>query len=138
MKKQLITLTTTLLIASSCISQTSSDTTVSLPITQLKKAINLIEKGKVMEQELILSKESIAILESRIVAKDSIFNLFKLKEQSYLAIFDNLKKNLSNSDEIISNLESQLKLEQKRLKRQKLSKWAALITGLSIGFIITK
>jgi hypothetical protein len=109
-----------------------------LPITQLKKAINLIEKGKVMEQELILSKESIAILESRIVAKDSIFNLFKLKEQSYLAIFDNLKKNLSNSDEIISNLESQLKLEQKRLKRQKLSKWAALITGLLIGFIITK
>jgi hypothetical protein len=138
MKKQLITLTTTLLIASSCISQTSSDTTVSLPITQLKKAINLIEKGKVMEQELILSKESIAILESRIVAKDSIYNLFKLKEQSYLSIFDNLKKNISNSDEIISNLENQLKLEGKRLKRQKLSKWAALITGLSIGFIITK
>ena len=42
---------------------TSDSTYVSIPSYQLKKAINIIEKSKVTEKELILTKEKVINLE---------------------------------------------------------------------------
>lgn len=126
-----------MLTALECISQTSSDT-ICLPLPQVKKAINLIEKGKVVEKELELSKEAILILEKRIVVKDSIISAQNLKEDTYKSIVANYKQSVSNSEEIVSNLEKSLVLERRRARRQGFMKWVVAGAAFVLGSIITK
>jgi len=126
-----------MLTALESISQTSSDT-VCLPLPQVKKAINLIEKGKVAEKDLGLSKEAILILEKRISVKDSIISVQNKKEEAYKSIVVNYKQSVANSEEVVANLEKSLLLEKRRARRQGFMKWIAAGAAFFLGSIITK
>jgi len=137
MIKQIILAAILLTIASESISQTSNDT-ICLPSAQLKKAINLIEKGKVTQEELELTKSSLRLSEKRILVKDSIILNLNNKELAYKSVIENYKKNVQNAEEVVENLEKSLTLERKRVKRQKFSKWVLALGGLGFGILISK
>ena len=137
MKKLLVVLPILLLIVLEGTSQTSKDT-VHLPIEQVKKAISIIEVGKVHQEELILTKKALQLAENRLVLKDSVIYYNSLKDKMYLSIIEGYKKNISNSDQIISNLEHNIKVEQRKTRVQKVYKWIALVGGLTAGFFISK
>jgi len=128
----------TLLTAYQGISQTSSDSVTCLPNAQLKKAINLIEKGKVVEEELVATKELLKNSETRLSLKDSIIGKYQLSEKEYKSMVTNFEQNLNNDKRIIYNLETQIKLSKKIARRQKLSKYIVGILGVSIGYLIAK
>ena len=128
----------TLLTAYQGISQTSSDSVTCLPNAQLKKAINLIEKGKVVEEELVATKELLKNSETRLSLKDSIIGKYQLSEKEYKSLVTNFENNLNNDKRIIYNLETQIKLYKKISRRQKLSKYILGILGESIGYLISK
>lgn len=137
MKKLLIALPILLLIALEGISQTSKDT-VHLPIEQVKKAISIIEVGKVQQEELILTKKALQIAENRLILKDSVIYYNSLKDKMYLSIIEGYKKNLSNSNQIVSNLEHNLKVEERQTRIQKSLKWVFVAVGFAGGFLIAK
>ena len=114
----------TLLTAYQGISQTSSDSVTCLPNAQLKKAINLLEKGKVVEEELVATKELLKNSETRLSLKDSIIGKYQLSEKEYKSL--------------VTNFENNLKLSKKIARRQKLSKYIVGILGVSIGYLISK
>lgn len=126
-----------LLIVLDGISQTSKDT-VCLPIEQVKKAISIIEVGKVHQEELILTKKALQIADSRILLKDSIINLYIQSDKFYKEIIEGYKKNISNSDQIIDSLEKSLTLERRRSRWQKLTKWLTAVGGITFGILISK
>ena len=128
----------TLLTAYQGISQTSSDSVTCIPNSQLKKAINLIEKGKVVEEELVATKELLKNSETRLSVKDSIIGKYQLSENQYKAFVKNLEENVKNDSRIIYNLNTQIKLTQKIARRQKLSKYIVGILGVGIGYLIAK
>ena len=128
----------TLLTAYQGISQTSNDSVTCLPNAQLKKAINLIEKGKVVEEELVATKELLKNSETRLSLKDSIIGKYQLSENQYKSLVANFEQNLNNDKRIIYNLETQIKLSKKIARRQKLSKYIVGILGVSIGYLISK
>jgi hypothetical protein len=138
MKKQITTLLIILLTAYQGISQNSSDSVTCIPNSQLKKAINLIEKGKVVEEELNVTKELLKNSESRLSIKDSIIGKYQLSEKQYKSLVANFEQNLNNDKRIIYNLETQIKLSKKIARRQKLSKYIVGILGVSIGYLIAK
>jgi hypothetical protein len=138
MKKQITTLLIILLTAYQGISQNSSDSVTCIPNAQLKKAINLIEKGKVVEEELNATKELLKNSESRLSLKDSIIGKYQLSEKQYKSLVANFEQNLNNDKRIIYNLETQIKLSKKIARRQKLSKYIVGILGVSIGYLIAK
>jgi len=109
-----------------------------LPNAQLKKAINLIEKGKVVEEELVATKELLKNSETRLSLKDSIIGKYQLNENQYKSLVANFEQNLNNDKRIIYNLETQIKLSKKIARRQKLSKYIVGILGVSIGYLIAK
>jgi len=126
-----------MLIALGGISQTSSDTAC-IPISQLKTAINIIEKGKVVEKELVLTKEALEVSEKRIQNKDSIISQLNVKETLFLGMIDNYKTADKNKEQIINNLEKSITLERRKSNRQKMTKWLTGISGLLLGFFISK
>ena len=124
-------------IASESISQTSKDS-ICLPIDQLKKAINTIERGKVMEEELSLVKNKLQLKDSLIVLKDSIISQYVFRENNYQSLMSNYQTNIKNDGKIIDNLQTTINLSKKISNRQAVSKWIVGILGLSIGYLIAK
>lgn len=126
-----------MLIALGSISQTSSDT-VCLPSSQLKLAIEKIERGKQVERELILTNNKVVILEKRIALKDSLISNYNDNEKYYNKLISNYETSLLNNTSQIQNLEESLRLSKKIGRRQKLSKWIIGILGLGLGYLIGK
>lgn len=124
-------------IASDSICQTSSDT-ICIPIAQVKKTINLIEKGKIVQQELDLTKTSLKLLERRIVLKDSIIAEYKVKDGLYKQMTDDYDALVFSSNEIADNLEKSLTLATRRYKRQSFMKWFGMAAAFGVGYFISK
>lgn len=137
MKKLITTLLITLLTASVGISQTSSDTTC-LPNSQLKKAINLIERGKVAEEELGHTKQLVTVLENKVTVKDSVINKLFAEKDIYTALIKNFEQEVANDKNIIKNLEKSITLEKRISRKQKLSKWVVGLAGIGLGLLIAK
>lgn len=137
MKQLIITALTITLIASEGISQSSNDT-ICLPSSQLKKAINRIETCKVIEEELSLTKESLQTANQRLTLKDSIITSFRLQTANYTRLIDNYTQNITSLENINSNLKKEVSLHQKIIRRQKLSKWLVGGIGLGLGILISK
>ena len=137
MKKLITTLLTILLTASVGISQTSSDTTC-LPNAQLKKAINLIERGKVAEEELGHTKQLVTILENKVTVKDSVITKLFAEKDIYTNLVRNYEQQVSNDKNIIKNLEKSITLEKRISRKQKLSKWIVGLAGIGLGLLISK
>jgi len=115
------------------ISQTASDSTTAIPNYQLRKAINLIEKGKLVQQELDLTKEKVSLLDERIVKKDSIIYNFRLKEVGWNKIFKNYQQESKNCREYQTNTQAIFEKQELSVKRNKRYKWVILALGLWLG-----
>lgn len=118
------------------ISQTASDSTTAIPNYQLRKAINLIEKGKLVQQELYLTKEKVSLLDERIVKKDSIIYNFRLKEVGWNKIFKNYQQESKNCREYQTNTQAIFEKQELSVKRNKRYKWVFLALGLGLGLVI--
>lgn len=128
-----------ILLQLSSISQTSKDSVlIPIPSFQLKKAINLIERGKVAEQELNLSNQKILLLDESLKKKDLIISEYSTKDSlsqkaiyGYKTMVDNLEKSLANHKAITT-------IDKIKNRKQKLKKWYSLIIGVGIGYLIAK
>lgn len=120
------------------ISQTvsTSDSLTTIPTSQLKKAINIIENAKVMKEELKITNHKILVMDSLLITKDKKIIEYKVKDSlnnnvigSYKEIVSNLNKSLVNSDLSYA-------LVNIKLGREKTKKWATLLLGVGVGFLI--
>lgn len=137
MKKQLISLATTLLIASATISQTSNkDSITCLPNSQLKKAIEMIERSKVYEEEIVNLRQTMGLFRLSVINKDSIIGTMNEREKQYRIIMTNQSKELSNNQVMIANLERNVEMRAKIHRKTKKDTFVvALITFVGAFFI---
>jgi predicted HNH restriction endonuclease len=120
------------------ISQNSTDSVTCIPNSQLRRAINIIENGKVVKQELELSKERYVVLEYRIATKDSIISQYINKDNNWRKIDENHKKQIINYEDYTKNTQRIFKEQRKRIRGLKFKKWAGILAGFGIGYVIAK
>lgn len=137
MKKQLSLLTTLLLIALSGISQIYEDSSV-ISNKQLLKAITLIEKGKVDEQQIQLDKELINKMDIAISNKDSIIKLQFSRIQNSDLIVSNLKTSVVSWETISRNYQANYKSQLKITRRTKAKAYIFLVVGFFLSYVIYK
>jgi len=137
MKKRLITLATTILIASQAISQTSSkDSVTCIPNSQLKKAIELIEKSRVHEEEIENLKQTMNLFRKSVINKDSIITIMSGREIEYRTIMTNQSKQITNCQVIVNNLEMNVEVRSKFYKSQKKKSAITALVGIVVAFFI--
>ena len=137
MKRLITTLIVLVLMKSQVISQTYDSSTL-VPNSQLRKAINLIENGKIVQEELTLTKEREKYLENRLKIKDSILFHFATKEQYYKKIDSNYKIEIGNFKQVISNDKLIYNLQSVKIVGLKRKKWLFLAIGSLTTYLITK
>lgn len=138
MKKLLITLIILVLWTSKGISQTLNDSVTCIPNVQLRKAINLIENGKVVKQELELVKERSVVLEFRISVKDSIINQYIKNENNWKKIDSNYKKTIFNYEDYTKNTQRIFEEQRSKIRHLQVKKWLGVLAGIGIGYVIAK
>jgi len=138
MKKLIITLIILVVWTSKGISQNSTDSVTCIPNSQLRRAINIIENGKVVKQELELSKERSVVLEYRIATKDSIISQYINKENNWIKIDENHKKQIINYEDYAKNTQRIFEEQKKRIRGLKFKKWAGILAGFGIGYVIAR
>jgi hypothetical protein len=138
MKKLIITLIILVVWTSKGISQNSSDSVTCIPNSQLRKAINLIENGKVVKKELELSNERTVLLEYRISTKDSIISQYVNKEDNWKKIDANYKSQIFNYKEYGKNTQRIFEEQRKQIRGLKFKKWVGILAGFGIGYVIAK
>ena len=137
MKKRLITLATTILIASQAISQTSSkDSVTCIPNSQLKKAIELIEKSRVHEEEIENLKQTMNLFRKSVINKDSIITIMSGREIEYRNIMTNQSKQITNCQVLVNNLEMNVEVRSKFYKSQKKKSAITALVGIVVAFFI--
>jgi hypothetical protein len=119
------------------ISQTS-DSVTCIPNVQLRKAINLIENAKVIQEELELTKQRDSFLERRIILKDSIILKYGIKEINWKRMDANYQKQIENDKQYQANTQKIFEQQRKQIRKQKWSKWAMLVAGVGAGYLIQK
>lgn len=127
-----------MLIALSAISQKSNDSCLCIPVSQLKAAIVKIEQGKILETELVATKQKIDFLQQRIAIKDSSIFRFQKQDSLYQRIIWAYEGSIENWKQILSNTENSYRLEKKIARRQKLIKWLTLAAGIGAGYFLFK
>jgi DNA-binding XRE family transcriptional regulator len=120
------------------ISQIYRDSVTSIPNSKLRKAINLIEEGKVVKEELKLSKENIKFLEHRIEVKDSIIYRYATKDLFWKQLDSNNKLEITNYKKVITNTNEMFDIQTKNLKKQKRLGFVKLAFGVLVGLFIAK
>jgi DNA-binding XRE family transcriptional regulator len=131
-------LTILVLTKSQGISQIYRDSVTSIPNSKLRKAINLIEEGKVVKEELKLSKENIKFLEHRIEVKDSIIYRYATKDLFWKQLDSNNKLEITNYKKVIANTNQMFDIQTKNLKKQKRLGFVKLAFGVLVGLFIAK
>jgi hypothetical protein len=112
------------------------DSVTCIPNTQLRKAINLIEEGKITKQELDSTKELVNYLYKRIDKKDSILIRYGQKDQYWKKIDSVNKGKIKNLNEIITNSNKIIDIQDKTIKKQKKLGIVKLLFGMIIGIFI--
>ncbi len=129
---------TLVLMTSKGISQNSNDSVTCIPNYQLRKAINLIEQGKVTQEELDSTKQLVVYLNKRINTKDSILIRYGQKDQYWKKIDGVNKEKISNLNQVIDNQNKVIGIQSRSIRRGKIGKVAMLMLGLGTGFLISK
>jgi hypothetical protein len=126
------------LMTSKGISQNSNDSVTCIPNYQLRKAINLIEQGKVAQEELDSTKQLVVYLNKRINTKDSILLRYGQKDQYWKKIDGVNKEKIGNLNKVIDNQNKVIGIQSKSIRRGKIGKFAMLALGFGAGIIISK
>jgi hypothetical protein len=129
---------TLVLMTSKGISQNSNDSVTCIPNYQLRKAINLIEQGKVAQEELDSTKQLVVYLNKRINTKDSILLRYGQKDQYWKKIDGVNKEKIGNLNKVIDNQNKVIGIQSKSIRRGKIGKFAMLALGFGAGIIISK
>ena len=129
---------TLVLMTSKGISQNSNDSVTCIPNYQLRKAINLIEQGKVAQEELDSTKQLVVYLNKRINTKDSILLRYGQKDQYWKKIDGVNKEKIGNLNQVIDNQNKVIGIQSRSIRRGKLGKVAMLMLGIGTGFLISK
>lgn len=114
-----------------------TDSVTSIPNSKLRKAINLIEKGKVAQEELDLCVENSVYLQKRIDYKDSIILKYYLKELNWKKLDSSYQLQVFNYKQVIENQEKMCKIYATKLHRQKLKNLFMLISVVGVGAILS-
>ena len=125
------------LLKSQVISQ-NYDSSTYIPNSQLRKAINLIENGKVVQEELKFTKEREKYLENRLKIKDSVLFHFATKEQYYKKIDSNYKIEIGNYKQVIFNDKLVFEIQNSKIVGLKRKKWLFLAVGSLATYLIVK
>jgi len=136
MKKQIAIATLLLAIKFPSISQTSSDSVTCLPNSQLKKAINLIEEGKVYKEEAELGRTKIATLEGYVKNRQLIIKEFQKKDSISMNVISSYEQAVLNFQAQVKNAETINKIQKKIINKQKLYKALSLCLGFGAGFLV--
>ena len=120
------------------ISQTAStsDSLTTIPTAQLKKAINIIENAKVMKEELKITSHKILVMDSLLITKDKKIVEYKAKDTLNDMVIKNYKDVVLNLSKNVLNLELSNGLINMKLSGEKRKKWATLLLGVGVGFLI--
>jgi hypothetical protein len=120
------------------ISQTAStsDSLTTIPTAQLKKAINIIENAKVMKEELKITNHKILVMDSLLITKDKKILEYKAKDTLNDMVIKNYKDVVLNLSKNVLNLELSNGLINMKLAGEKRKKWATLVLGVGVGFLI--
>jgi hypothetical protein len=120
------------------ISQTAStsDSLTTIPTAQLKKAINIIENAKVMKEELKITNHKILVMDSLLITKDKKIVEYKVKDSLNDMVLKNYKDVVLNLSKNVLNLELSNGLINMKLSGEKRKKWATLLLGVGVGFLI--
>lgn len=119
------------------ISQTL-DSVTCIPNSQLRIAINLIEKGKITQEELDSTKQLVTFLNRRIQKKDSILIRYGQKDQYWKRIDSVNKAKITNLSTIIENDKKIYTIQDQTIKKQKKLGLVKLGLGVVIGLFIAK
>jgi len=117
------------------ISQIASDST-KIPNWQLKRAINVIENGKVAKQELFLTKDKVKLQDSLLILKDSTINVYATKDTIYNNSIVAYKRALKNLQQSLNNSEAIVNLQNITIRKEKYKKWITFIAGIGGGYLI--
>ena len=129
---------TLVLMTSKGISQNSNDSVTCIPNYQLRKAINLIEQGKVAQEELDSTKQLVVYLNKRINTKDSILLRYGQKDQYWKKIDGVNKEKIGNLNQVISNQNKVIEIKDSTIRKQKKIGIMKLLLGVTLGFFIAK
>jgi len=138
MKKHLIILAITMVIALDSISQTSKNDTICLPINELKIAINKIEVCEIVKQELEITKGLLDLKTKQIYNYDSMIIVSKKREVTYNNYIESYKKIVTNYQKNILNCSAKVEYQQKIIKRKNKHKFIFTIIGFLLGVLIIK
>ena len=112
------------------------DSITCIPTIQLKKAINIIEQAKVMKEELYFKNHKIFSMDSLLRIKDQKVSEYQRKDSTnariilaYKDIVSNLNKTVANGDLAYAGINM-------KLAKEKTKKWATLLLGVGVGFLI--
>lgn len=120
------------------ISQNLNDSVTSIPNYQLRLAINLIEKGKVTQEELDSTKQLVTYLNTRIIKKDSILMLYGQIDMNWKKIDGVNKEKIVNLNQVITNSNKIIDIQAKSIRKGKFAKIALLVLGFGTGVLIGK
>jgi len=126
------------LMTSKGISQNLNDSVTCIPNEQLRKAINLIEQGKITKEELDSTKQLVLYLNKRINTKDSILIRYGQKDQYWKKIDGVNKEKIGNLNQVISNQNKVIEIKDYTIRKQKKIGIIKLLLGVSLGFFIAK
>ena len=124
-------------MTSKSISQNLNDSVTCIPNYQLRLAINLIEKGKVTQEELDSTKQLVTYLNTRIVKKDSILILYGQRDLNWKKIDGVNKDKIGNLNQVITNSNKIIDIQAKSIRRGKFGKVALLVLGFGAGILIS-
>lgn len=140
MKVKLMILSLLVVATLSAHTQGLKDSTT-IPNSQLRIALQLVEQGRQCEQESTLLKSKIELLYDKIELKDSIIQSINLQVQTKDNIIGFYKSSEANLLLQKSNYESQVKSLTKQVKVQKAKKaingilGVAAVIGVTIFFL---
>ncbi len=126
------------LMTSEGISQNLNDSVTCIPNEQLRKAINLIEQGKITKEELDSTKQLVLYLNKRIDTKDSILIRYGQKDQYWKKIDGVNKEKIGNLNQVISNQNKVIEIKDYTIRKQKKIGIMKLLLGVALGFFIAK
>lgn len=126
------------LMTSKGISQNLNDSVTCIPNEQLRKAINLIEQGKITKEELDSTKQLVLYLNKRIDTKDSILIRYGQKDQYWKKIDGVNKEKIGNLNQVISNQNKVIEIKDSTIRKQKKIGIMKLLLGVALGFFIAK
>ena len=135
--KKLIGLIVLSLTTYCAISQTALvDSVTCIPNSILRNAIKQIETGKVVKEELLLTKKSVSLLQNSLTIKDSVIASYQRSEADYKNIYTNAKIQMIDLNSLIANERAIGKIYMLDARKQKKLKWVYAISGIAVGYFI--